>query len=132
VSEQENLEVVDKAYEAFGQGDVAGVLDLLAEDVHWSTPGPPEVIPYAGLRTGHEQVEGYFERQEDCELPWLRRQRGSGQRVHRQADNSIGWERLRPYAEKMNQWGICQGSFLLPVTSALASTLAQRTSHHRS
>ena len=32
VSEQENLGVVDKAYEAFGQGDVAGVLDLLAED----------------------------------------------------------------------------------------------------
>jgi ketosteroid isomerase-like protein len=61
VSEQENLGVVDRAYEAFGQGDVTGVLDLLAEDVHWSTPGPPEVIPYAGLRTGHEQVEGYFE-----------------------------------------------------------------------
>jgi hypothetical protein len=30
--------VVDRAYEAFGQGDVAGVLDLLAEYVHWSTP----------------------------------------------------------------------------------------------
>jgi uncharacterized protein len=26
-----------------------------------STPGPPDVIPYAGLRTGHEQVAGYFE-----------------------------------------------------------------------
>lgn len=61
MSEQQNLGVIHRAYEAFGRGDVAGVLDLLTEDVHWSTPGPPEVIPYAGLRTGHKEVEGYFE-----------------------------------------------------------------------
>ena len=59
--EQENLEVIHQAYEAFGQGDVAGVLALLAEDVRWSTPGPPDVVPYAGSRTGREQVSGYFE-----------------------------------------------------------------------
>jgi ketosteroid isomerase-like protein len=59
--EQENLQVVHQAYAAFGQGDVAGVLAVLTEDVRWSTPGPPDVIPYAGLRTGHEQVAGYFE-----------------------------------------------------------------------
>ena len=34
---------------------------MLADDVRWSTPGPPDVIPYAGARTGHEQVSGYFE-----------------------------------------------------------------------
>jgi len=59
--EQENLQVVHQAYAAFGQGDVAGVLAVLTEDVRWSTPGPPDVIPYAGTRTGHEQVSGYFE-----------------------------------------------------------------------
>src|SRR5687768_10951564 len=59
--EQENLQVVHKAYEAFGRGDVPGVLALLRDDVEWSTPGPPDVIPYAGSRTVHEQVEGYFE-----------------------------------------------------------------------
>jgi uncharacterized protein len=59
--ERANLQVVHQAYAAFGEGDVPGVLAMLAEDVRWSTPGPPDVIPYAGLRTGHEQVAGYFE-----------------------------------------------------------------------
>jgi ketosteroid isomerase-like protein len=59
--EQENLQVVHHAYAAFGQGDVAGVLAVLAEDVRWSTPGSPNVVPYAGSRTGHGQVAGYFE-----------------------------------------------------------------------
>jgi uncharacterized protein len=59
--ERGNLQVVHQAYAAFGQGDVPGVLAILTEDVRWSTPGPPDVIPYAGLRTGHEQVGGYFE-----------------------------------------------------------------------
>ena len=59
--EQENLQVVHQAYTAFGEGDVPGVLAMLTEDVRWSTPGPPDVIPYAGLRTGHEQVASYFE-----------------------------------------------------------------------
>lgn len=61
MSEQENIEVIHQAYAAFGQGDVPGVLAMLAEDVSWSTPGPPDLIPYAGLRKGHEQVAGYFE-----------------------------------------------------------------------
>ena len=60
MNEQENLQVVHEAYEAFGRGDVPGVLAMLTEDVEWSTPGPPDVIPYAGTRTGHEQVAGYF------------------------------------------------------------------------
>jgi uncharacterized protein len=59
--EQENLQVVHQAYSAFGQGDVPGVLAKLTQDVRWSTPGPPDVVPYAGTRTGHEQVAGYFE-----------------------------------------------------------------------
>ena len=58
--EQENLQVVHKAYEAFGQGDVAGVVSTLTDDVSWYTPGPPDVVPYAGQRTGHDQVSGYF------------------------------------------------------------------------
>lgn len=61
MSEQENIEVIHQAYAAFRQGDVPSVLAMLTEDVRWSTPGPPELIPYAGSRAGHEQVAGYFE-----------------------------------------------------------------------
>jgi uncharacterized protein len=40
--------------------DVPDVLAMLSEDVRWLTPGPPEVIPYAGLRHGRHEVAGYF------------------------------------------------------------------------
>ena len=58
--EQENLQTIHRVYAAFGEGDVPGVLAMLTEDVQWFTPGPPDIIPYAGKRTGHEQVAGYF------------------------------------------------------------------------
>lgn len=60
-NEQDNLRVIHQAYAAFGRGDVPGVLAVLTDDVEWSTPGPPDVVPYAGSRTGQEQVAGYFE-----------------------------------------------------------------------
>ena len=58
--EQENLQTIHQVYAAFGEGAIEGVLGMLANDVRWSTLGPPDVIPYAGLRTGHEEVAGYF------------------------------------------------------------------------
>jgi uncharacterized protein len=60
VHEQDNLKTIHQVYAAFGEGDIEGVLGMLTDDVRWSTPGPPDVIPYAGLRTGHDQVAGYF------------------------------------------------------------------------
>lgn len=58
--EQDNLKTIHQVYAAFGEGDIEGVLSMLTDDVRWSTPGPPDVIPYAGLKTGHDQVAGYF------------------------------------------------------------------------
>jgi ketosteroid isomerase-like protein len=61
VGEQDNLKTIHKVYEAFGRGDVEGVISMLADDVTWTTPGPPDVIPYAGEKKGHDEVRGYFE-----------------------------------------------------------------------
>ncbi len=61
MGEQDNLQTIHKVYEAFGKGDVEGVVSMLTDDVTWTTPGPPDVIPYAGERRGHDQVRGYFE-----------------------------------------------------------------------
>lgn len=58
--EQENLQTIHHVYAAFGEGDVPGVLAALTDDVQWFTPGPPGIVPYAGKRTGHDQVSGYF------------------------------------------------------------------------
>jgi ketosteroid isomerase-like protein len=50
-------EIVSGIYEAFGRGDLAGVLSALAEDVEWEMAGP---APFAGRRLGREGVQGFF------------------------------------------------------------------------
>jgi hypothetical protein len=59
MSEQQNLEVIRAAYEAFGRGDVPGVLNALTDDVEWFTPGPTQ-IPYAGTFRGKGGVAEFF------------------------------------------------------------------------
>jgi ketosteroid isomerase-like protein len=58
--EQENVQIVKTAYDAFKSGDIPSLLNLLAENVEWIQPGPPETIATAGERHGPEQVAQYF------------------------------------------------------------------------
>lgn len=46
-------------FEAFGRGDVPGVLAHLAEDVEWRAPGPA-AVPYLGERSGHAGAAEFF------------------------------------------------------------------------
>ena len=59
MSDKTNAEVVQQAYDAFGQGDVPAVLRLLTDDVEWTLQGP-SVIPWAGTHHGHEGVKEFF------------------------------------------------------------------------
>jgi ketosteroid isomerase-like protein len=59
MSEQENVSVVERAYESFKRGDIASLLDLLTDDVDWRLP-EMENIPFAGRRSGRERVAGFF------------------------------------------------------------------------
>lgn len=59
MNEQQNIEIVKRGYEAFGRGDINGLLALCAENIEWVTPGPPE-MPTAGTRRGREQVALFF------------------------------------------------------------------------
>ena len=52
-----NKQIVAGIYDAFGRGDVAGVLSAMAEDVTWEMPGSS---PFSGARKGHAQVQQYF------------------------------------------------------------------------
>jgi ketosteroid isomerase-like protein len=57
MDERENVRTVRQLYACvFGQGDIPGVLRLLTDDVEWWLAGPPEILPWAGTRRGHEQV----------------------------------------------------------------------------
>ena len=57
---QENLAAVKEAYAAFGRGDIPLVLEMMAEDVHWTTPGPRDLVPFAGEFKGRPAVAEYF------------------------------------------------------------------------
>ncbi|HEV7398090.1 MAG TPA: nuclear transport factor 2 family protein [Pyrinomonadaceae bacterium] len=61
MSEQDNLNVVLDAYLACLNHNFDALRKCLAEDVKWFAIGPPDLIPTAGTRYGHDQVEQYFE-----------------------------------------------------------------------
>jgi ketosteroid isomerase-like protein len=56
---ESNVNVVRRGYEAFGRGDIEGLLGLLDEQVQWVTPGPTELAT-SGRRTGRQQVGAFF------------------------------------------------------------------------
>ena len=56
---ESNVEIVRRGYEAFGRGDIAGLLALLDEQVRWVTPGP-STLATSGRRTGRQEVGAFF------------------------------------------------------------------------
>lgn len=58
---EENVATIKVIYEAFGRGDVECILDLLTEDVDWSTDAAVPSAPWYGPRHGKAEVRGFFE-----------------------------------------------------------------------
>ena len=56
---QQNIDLVQNGYAAFGRGDIPAFLSLLDADVEWTTPGTPD-LPTAGTRRGPAQVGEFF------------------------------------------------------------------------
>ena len=59
MSEQQNIEIVRRGYEAFGHGDMNTLLGLFDEQIEWISPGPAD-LPTAGRRTGRQQIAEFF------------------------------------------------------------------------
>jgi ketosteroid isomerase-like protein len=59
MSDDQNLDLVRGAYEAFSRGDVGGVLAILSDDVEWTVPPP---LPQAVEAHGRDEVGAFFER----------------------------------------------------------------------
>ena len=51
-------EVVDRAYAAFGRGDIPAIIELLYDDVEWSSPG---TLPQGGGFRGKDGVLEFFQ-----------------------------------------------------------------------
>ena len=60
MSDHENVDIVRRAYDLFGKGDIPGLLNQFADDIAWETPGAPRV-PYAGRFHERDQVATFFE-----------------------------------------------------------------------
>ena len=56
-----NTEIVKGLFEAFNRGDIAHVLNGLADNVEWIVPGP-DSIPFAGRFQGRDRVAGFFQK----------------------------------------------------------------------
>jgi ketosteroid isomerase-like protein len=87
----ENLQIVKDGYAAFGRGDIAGLLSLLAEDVVWDMPG--RGLPLAGTYRGHDGVASFFQKlgqQADILEFQPREFLADGDRVL-----VVGWERMK-------------------------------------
>jgi ketosteroid isomerase-like protein len=59
MTEQRNLEVVRRGYDAFLRGDVEGVLAVFDEGSRWVSPGPPD-LPTSGQRQGIPAARDFF------------------------------------------------------------------------
>jgi len=56
---EDNLATIRAIYEAFGTGDVATILDAVADDVDWAVDAEP-VAPWYGQRNGKDGVASFF------------------------------------------------------------------------
>jgi hypothetical protein len=59
MSEQDNVRIVQKIYEAFGRGDAATILDTLADKFEWHHRGAP-MVPWGKSRNTKEDVGRFF------------------------------------------------------------------------
>lgn len=55
-----NTELVKKAYDCFGNGDIPGLLELYSDDISWTTPKVDNAV-YSGSRTGKDALVEFFQ-----------------------------------------------------------------------
>jgi hypothetical protein len=56
----DNVKTIQAIYEAFGRGDVATILDGLADDVDWASESASTEIPWWGVRIGKKAAADFF------------------------------------------------------------------------
>lgn len=56
-----NIAATEKLFEAFGAGDIPGILALCNDDIRIEFYGPADIIPYADMYDGMEAARRFFE-----------------------------------------------------------------------
>jgi ketosteroid isomerase-like protein len=60
MSADDNVKTIQSVYEAFGRGDVAAILDVVADDVDWGSESSSTEVPWWGVRNGKDAVADFF------------------------------------------------------------------------
>ena len=60
MSESENVEILQRAYAAFSQGDIAGLLQMYAPDAAQDLPAVKD-LPWTGSWHGHAEMRRFFD-----------------------------------------------------------------------
>ncbi|HTR91776.1 MAG TPA: nuclear transport factor 2 family protein [Trebonia sp.] len=60
MSTDQNIATTKLMYQAFGTGDVQAILDLVTDDIDWSTDAAIESAPWYGPRHGKGEVADFF------------------------------------------------------------------------
>ena len=60
MSADANIKTIAQVYEAFGRGDVAAILDAVADDVDWAAEAGSTAAPWYGVRHGKDAVAQFF------------------------------------------------------------------------
>jgi uncharacterized protein len=60
MSADANIKTITGVYEAFGRGDVATILDAVADDVDWAAEAASSAAPWYGVRHGKDAVAVFF------------------------------------------------------------------------
>lgn len=55
-----NTMLVQECFKDFTDGNIPALLDNLADNVKWNTPGPKSILPWAGNREGKASVGEFF------------------------------------------------------------------------
>jgi uncharacterized protein len=61
MSSEDNIKTIQGMYEAFGTGDVQGILDCLTDDVDWASETTSTKAPWYGVKHGKAEVPSFFE-----------------------------------------------------------------------
>jgi ketosteroid isomerase-like protein len=57
-----NTTVIQQCYGYFQQGNIPALLNELTDDVKWTSPGPPDLLPTAGVYNGRSGVTEFFKK----------------------------------------------------------------------
>lgn len=60
MTKQADVQAVQGLSAAFQGGDFAAFLNTLADEAEWFVPGSKQILPWAGLCKGREQVAQFF------------------------------------------------------------------------